>query len=224
MVDLGRGLSDAAAAYHAGEVPAAHGGRQLAGSALGVIGYGAIGSRVAQLGLALGMRVRVSDPLARVEAAGLEPVGLDALLADSDFIVCLAIANEATENLLDAAAFARVKPGAFLVNVSRGNLVDEAALAAALDSGQLAGAALDVGRAPDQMPSPWLARHPKVIATPRRDGKPHHIGGLTPTAIEHQALETVRQIGALVQEIVRGVAPPGAVNEEQARKLSTITG
>ena len=64
MVDLGRGLSDAAAAYHAGEVPAAHGGRQLAGSALGVIGYGAIGSRVAQLGLALGMRVRVSDPLA----------------------------------------------------------------------------------------------------------------------------------------------------------------
>ena len=69
-------------------------------------------------------------------------------------VVCLAIANEQTENLMNDAAFARMKRGAYFVNVSRGNLVDEIALARALDSGHLAGAALDVGRAPDQMPTP----------------------------------------------------------------------
>jgi len=76
-------------------------------------------------------------------------------------------------------------------------------LLAALDAGHLAGAALDVGRAPDQMPSPELARLPNVIATP-------HVGGLTPQAIEHQSAETVRQVA----EIVKGNAPVGAVNAE----------
>ncbi len=89
-------------------------------------------------------------------------------------MICLAIANEETENLLDAAAFARMKPDAFFINMSRGNLVDEAALARALEEGRIAGAAMDVGRAPDQMPSPELARLPNVIATP-------HIGGLDAT-------------------------------------------
>jgi hypothetical protein len=101
-------------------------------------------------------------------------------------VVCLAIANADTENLMNAQAFARMKPGAFFVNASRGNLVDEAALREALDRGHLAGCAMDVGRAPDQMPTPELARHPKVIATP-------HVAGLTPQAIEHQSLETVAQ-------------------------------
>jgi D-3-phosphoglycerate dehydrogenase len=126
-------------------------------------------------------------------------------------VVCLAIAKPETENLLDDAAFRQVKPGAYFINVSRGNLVDEAALEAALDDGRLAGAAMDVGRAPDQMPSPGLAGHPKVIATP-------HVGGLTPTAIAHQALETVEQVRA----IVTGKAPPGAVNEAQAQRLSRL--
>jgi D-3-phosphoglycerate dehydrogenase len=103
-----------------------------------------------------------------------------------------------------------MKPGAYFINASRGNLVDERALREALDSGHLAGAALDVGRAADQMPSPDLARHPRVIATP-------HIGGLTPPAIQHQALETVAQATA----ILRGVFPPGAVNAPDARRLRT---
>ena len=86
-------------------------------------------------------------------------------------------------------------------STSRGNLVDEAALAAALSEGRIAGAAMDVGRAPDQMPSPDLARLPNVIATP-------HVGGLTPPASESQAMDTVRQ----VQALVKGEVPPGAVN------------
>ena len=104
---------------------------------------------------------------------------------------------------MDAAAFARMQPTSCFLNLSRGNLVDEAALAAALRTGRIAGAALDVGRAPDQMPTPALARLANVIATP-------HVGGLTPQAIEHQAMDTVAQVAALV----RGQEPPRAVNAE----------
>ncbi|MEY5036049.1 MAG: hypothetical protein RLZZ110_1066, partial [Bacteroidota bacterium] len=80
----------------------------------------------------------------------------------------------------------------FFINASRGQLVDESALLQALDQGRVAGAALDVGCAADQMPSPELARHPRVIATP-------HVGGLTPQAIAHQALETVVQTRDILQ-------------------------
>jgi D-3-phosphoglycerate dehydrogenase len=130
-------------------------------------------------------------------------VQLDDLLLQADYVVCLAIANEQTENLIDAAALARMQSHAFFINLSRGNLVDEAALSAALREGRIAGAAVDVGRAPDQMPTPELAGLSNVIATP-------HIGGLTPQAIEHQASETVRQVAA----IIKGEAPVGAVNAE----------
>ena len=100
-----------------------------------------------------------------------------------------------------------MRRGAFFINAARGELVDDRALLAALDSGHLAGCALDVGRAPDQMPAPELARHPRVLATP-------HIGGLTQPAIEHQAMETVRQLAALLA----GELPPGAVNAEHATR------
>src|SRR5436190_7315363 len=125
MVDLGRMLSASTEAYHGGRVPVATMGKQLDGAAVGIIGHGQIGRRLAELCLALGMRVRVSDPHAQVVNAGIEQVELTTLLAQSDFVVCLAIANESTENLMNAAAFARMKPGAFFVNASRGNLVDE---------------------------------------------------------------------------------------------------
>ena len=211
MVDLARGIGAAAASYHRGEVPTARMGTQLGGSTLGIIGYGAIARHLAPIGLALGMRVLVTDPHASVEDARIEQVEQDRLLAESDFVVCLAIANEQTENLLNAAAFARMKRGAFFLNPSRGNLVDEAALRAALDDGHLAGCAMDVGRAPDQMPTPALAAHPKVIATP-------HTGGLTPAAIEHQAFDTVRQVTALAE----GRLPDHAVNADRAHRLSRL--
>jgi D-3-phosphoglycerate dehydrogenase len=134
-------------------------------------------------------------------------MSLEELLEQSDFVVPLAVATAETENLIDAKALAAIKKGAYLINVSRGNLVDEAALEAALDSGRLAGCAMDVGRAPDQMPTPRLAARPDVIATP-------HTAGLTLPAIEHQSMETVAQAA----EIVRGRVPKGAVNPEHWKR------
>ena len=203
MVALGRTVCATNAIYHAGSVPAAPMGRQLRGATLGVIGYGQIGRYQCELGLAMGMRVLVCDPYARIDHAALVSLSLPELLAQSDFVVCLALATDATENLMNAQAFAQMKPGAFFVNASRGNLVDETALLEALDSGHLGACAMDVGRAPDQMPAPLLARHPKVIATP-------HMAGLTPESIEHQSLETVAQAA----EIVKGRVPRGAVNAQ----------
>jgi D-3-phosphoglycerate dehydrogenase / 2-oxoglutarate reductase len=203
MVDLSRGVSRATADYHAGRNPEVVMGRQLAGSRLGIIGYGSIGRYLAPLARALGMEVLVADPFAIPNDLTIQHVSLDDLMAQADYVVCLAIANEQTENLIDAATLAKLQSHAFFINLSRGNLVDEAALAAALHENRIAGAAMDVGRAPDQMPSAALAQLPNVIATP-------HVGGLTPQAIEHQALETVRQVAA----IIKGEAPVGAVNTE----------
>jgi len=204
MVDLSRGVSRATADYHAGRKPEVVMGRQLAGSRLGIIGYGSIGRALAPIAKALGMQVLVADPFVTIDDADIKHLPLDDLLGRAEYVVCLAVANEQTENLIGQAALARMQPHAFFINLSRGNLVDERALADALREGRIAGAAMDVGRAPDQMPTPELARLPNVIATP-------HIGGLTPQAIEHQARETVRQVAA----IINGEAPPGAVNAER---------
>jgi D-3-phosphoglycerate dehydrogenase len=204
MVDLSRGVSRATADYHAARKSEIIMGRQLAGSRLGIIGYGSIGRYLAPIAKVLGMEVLVADPFATVSEQGLQHVPLDDLLARSDFVVCLAVANEQTENLIGQTALARMQRHAFFINLSRGNLVDEAALSVALRENCIAGAAMDVGRAPDQMPSPELAKLSNVIATP-------HIGGLTPPAIESQSLETVRQVG----QIIAGEAPVGAVNADR---------
>ncbi len=211
MVDLGRRLSESTATYHAGRVPAAEMGVQLDGATVGVIGYGQIARRLCELCLAHRMHVLVSDPHAKAPGPLISQVDLATLLAQSDFVVCLAIASESTENLMNAKAFGLMKPNAFFINAARGNLVDEAALVDALDGGLIAGCAMDVGRAPDQMPTPSIAGHPKVIATP-------HVAGLTPQAIEHQSMETVAQAA----QILRGRAPQGSVNAAQASRLTRL--
>jgi D-3-phosphoglycerate dehydrogenase len=213
MIDLARGITGSAMDYRAGRPPRAQMGMQLRGAVLGIVGYGVIGTELAKLGLALGMTVMVSDPYKTVDDPRLRQAGLPELLEESDFIVCLAVANAETEKLMNADAFALMKRSAFFINLSRGNLVDDAALARALDEKRIAGAALDVGRAPDQMPSPALAARPDVIATP-------HIAGLTPQAIEHQALDTVLQ----VSELLAGRVPPGAVNAAAAHRLARLRG
>ena len=186
-------------------------GPEIRGSAVGIVGYGTIARRLCSLLAPFEPRLLVHDPYVTIEDAGVRQVDLATLVAEADFLIPLAVATPETENLVNAKLLARLKPGALLVNASRGNLMDEAAVAAALDSGRLGGLAMDVGRAPDQMPSPELASRPGVLATP-------HIGGLTPEAIAYQADETVRQVA----EIVAGRVPPGAVNAEDASRLSRL--
>ncbi|MDQ1080821.1 NAD(P)-dependent oxidoreductase [Pseudoroseomonas cervicalis] len=213
MIDLARGISDAVLAYRAGGAAPVRMGRQLSGATLGIIGHGAIGQRLGRLAASLGMQVLASDPALPegAEREGARGVSFAALLAASDIVVCLAPARPETEGLMNAAAFAAMRRGALFLNLARGELVDEAALAAALESGQLGGAAMDVGRAADQMPSPSLAARPDVVATP-------HIGGLTPQAAHHQAFDTVRQVAALAA----GRLPEQAVNPQAAHRLARL--
>lgn len=208
MVDLARDVSAMAGTYHAGRLPEGRMGLQLSAARLGIVGYGRIGERLAEVALALGMQVAVFDPFAKVTDPRITQAGFMEVLASSDIIVSLAISDASTRHLFNAAAFAAMKPGARFINLSRGELVDEAALIAALDSGHISGAAMDVGSAPDQRPNPLLAARADVVATP-------HIGGMTPEAMEHQAMDTVRQIAALA----RGEMPEGTVNADAAFRL-----
>jgi D-3-phosphoglycerate dehydrogenase / 2-oxoglutarate reductase len=211
MVDLARKITESVIEYRNGGEAEPRKGVQLHGATVGIMGYGAIARHLAPVCVALGITVLVSDPYAKVEDPALRQVDLDTLLAQSDFVICLVIANEQTENLMNAANFARMKKSAYFLNLSRGNLIDEAALLAALDKKQIAGAAMDVGRAFDQKPSLDLARRADVIATP-------HTAGLTPDAIEHQAFDTVRQVA----DLVAGRIPPEAVNREKATRLTRL--
>jgi len=207
MIDLSRRVTAHASSYHSRKIPQAVMGRELRGSTLGVIGFGAIGRELVRVAEALGMRVLICDPY----VSGVKTVALEKLLLEADFVVPLAVATAETENLMGEKQFQQMKRGAFFINVSRGNLVDEAALERALDSGRIAGCALDVGRAPDQMPTPTLAARADVIATP-------HTAGLTLPAIEHQSLETVAQAA----EILAGRAPQGAVNAADWRRKALL--
>ena len=151
-------------------------GLELAGARLGLVGFGAIARAVAERALALGMEVAGHDPhLAAGDPAwaGVSRCAtLEALLEGSDALSLHVPLTEATRGLFDAGRIARMKPGAVLVNTARGGIVDEAALAAALVSGHLGGAALDVfAEEPLAAGSP-LAEAPNLIATP-------HIAGVT---------------------------------------------
>jgi D-3-phosphoglycerate dehydrogenase / 2-oxoglutarate reductase len=211
MLDAARGISRANIAYKRGEMPEVEMGRQLAGSTAGIIGYGPLGRCVAELALAFGMHVLVSDPYVIVEHDRIEQVDLADLLRRADFVLPLAAATAETENLIDRHAIGRMRSDAFLINLSRGNLIDESALLQALEEKRIAGAAMDVGRAADQMPTPRLAQRLDVVATP-------HIGGLTEAAVAGQALETVAQVAKLA----RGEVPPGAINAEAASRLARL--
>jgi D-3-phosphoglycerate dehydrogenase len=143
--------------------------RRLEGEVLGLIGFGNIPRALAPKAKAFGLEVITHDPYVPadvVKAFGVESTGFEDVLSRSDFISIHAPLLPATRGLMNAAAFARMKAGAFLVNTARGPLIDEAALVAALDSGRLAGAALDVVTAePLAGNSPLLGRD-NVILTP----------------------------------------------------------
>jgi len=212
MLDVSRDVTESTVAFREGRIPPSNMGRQLATSTAGVIGYGAVGRYLCDVLVALGMRVLVNDPYVTVEKEGLEQVDFETLLGESDYVLPLAVATGETENLMDEAAFALMKPSAVFVNVSRGNLVDEAALEAAYTEGRIARLAMDVGRAADQRPSPHLAALPGVVATP-------HLGGLTPQNAHAQSMCSVEQTAAVVE----GRMPPRAVNPEHATRLARLS-
>ena len=137
---------------------------ELAGSTLGLVGYGRIARRVGRVAAALDMAVVAFDPY--LQEADVELVAFDVLLARADVISLHAPLTESTRGLFDAAAFARVRPGVILVNAARGGLVDQDALLAALDSGQVAAAALDVTDPEPLPPDHPLLHRADVVVTP----------------------------------------------------------
>lgn len=174
-----RGAYLSSAAVARGEWPRARlsEGRETAGKTLGLVGFGGIGQLTARLARGLGMRVLAYDPLLADDAAawaetGVERRDLPALLAEADAVSLHVPLTEETRGLMNAERIARMKPQAVLVNTARGGIVDEAALAAALTDGRLAGAALDVFEHEPLPAGSPLATAPNLILTP-------HIGGVT---------------------------------------------
>ncbi|MGE0717567.1 MAG: 2-hydroxyacid dehydrogenase [Alphaproteobacteria bacterium] len=149
-------------------------GRELGEMTVGVVGYGAIGTRVVRLLRAFGCDTLVADPYVQLDPddadAGVRHVGLDALLAQADVVTLHARVTAETAGLIDATAIGRMKPGAILVNTARGPLVDYEALHAALASGRLAGAMLETF-AVEPPPADWpLLKLPNVTLTPHIAG------------------------------------------------------
>jgi D-3-phosphoglycerate dehydrogenase len=208
MVDLGRGLSESVIAYRAGRMPARPSGIQLAGRTASIIGYGTLGRRLAEVLAFLGMRVLVHDPYVTAVAPRCVAVSRDQALAEGDFVICVALHTAETDQSMNRDAFRRMKRTAFFLNPSRGRVVDEAALAEALRDGTIAGAALDVGSDPDDVPPVALGRLPNVIAAP-------HLGGMVPESMASQAQDTVEQVA----EILAGRMPKYALNPDAARRL-----
>ena len=140
-------------------------GMQLHGKTLGIVGIGGIGREVARIARGIGMKVIAWNRTPRADA-GIEMVELDALLAQADIVSLHLVLNDETRGLIDARHLARIKPGAILVNTARGALVDEAALYAALASGRLGHAGLDVFHDEPLRPDHSLALLPNVTMTP----------------------------------------------------------
>lgn len=164
-------------------------GTELGGKTLGIVGLGRIGRRVGTLGRAFGMTVVAHDPaLTPADIAGetIDLASLDDVCVQADYLTLHLPSTPATRHLFDAARLARCRPGVRLVNTSRGGLVDAAALLAALNSGHVAGAGLDVFE--QEPPADWaLARHPSVVATP-------HVAASTVEAQERVGIEAATAI------------------------------
>ncbi|MGZ0230394.1 MAG: NAD(P)-dependent oxidoreductase [Acidimicrobiales bacterium] len=208
MLSSARSIGQSTADYQNGVQPAQRPGQQLRGATVGIIGYGSIGSYLADLLHGIGMRVLIVDPFVTVPPDRGRQVDLGTLLAQADYVLPLAQAEDATVNLIGRPELAQMKHTATLVNVARGELIDEEAVATALDDGTLGGLAMDVGWAADQRPSMSLAARSGVVATP-------HLGGLTPQNADAQAISSVDQIAA----VLRGDMPPRAVNPADAHRL-----
>ncbi|HKP05950.1 MAG TPA: C-terminal binding protein [Microbacterium sp.] len=177
---------------------------RLHGRTLGLVGFGSIARAVASRASALGLRVLAhtrSAPADEVRACGAEPVSLEELTTRSD-IISLHVPHTAdTNRMVDAAFLAAMKPGAYLVNTARGGVVDQDALVAALDSGWLGGAGLDVFTPERIVGDHPLLQHPRVIATP-------HVAFYSEESIAELATRAAENVAA----ILTGRRPIATVN------------
>ena len=183
---LVRGLAPQIQATKSGKWERGAHGHELAGKTVGFVGYGRIAREVARRLAPFSATPIAYDPFVPKSTDGTEMVPLDTLLARADLVSLHAALTPENRHLLDAAAFGRMKPGAFLVNVARGALVDEVALLAALRSGRLAGAALDVFEVEPPMNQELLGLA-NVIPTP-------HIGAATAEGQARAGTETVEEV------------------------------
>jgi len=203
MLALARRIPEASTLMRHGGWAAELPGTDLWSKCLGVVGMGAVGTAVARRALGFGMRVLGYDPAvgdALIAERGAEPADLDGLLTQADFITLHAALTNESRRLIDAAALARMRPKAILVNTARGGLIDTDALLEALDAGHLAGVALD---AFDQEPLPAehpLRHAPRCLLTP-------HIAFST----RENSLDMSRRAAIAVAEVLAGRRPPADV-------------
>jgi D-3-phosphoglycerate dehydrogenase len=198
-------------------------GAELLDKTLGVLGMGRIGSEVAKRAIAFGMKVRGYDPFlndARAKALGVElATDLDEVYRDADFITVHMPVTHETRGMLNAAAFAKMKPGVRIVNCARGEIIVESDLIAALDSGKVAAAALDVF-ATEPLPAEHpFRKHPGITLTP-------HLGASTQEAQEKCGIEVAEVIAAylLTGEVRNAVNLPylDAKTYEQVKPYLTL--
>jgi D-3-phosphoglycerate dehydrogenase len=191
-------------------------GIELRSKTLGLVGFGNIGREVARLAQAFGMTVLASDPFVSsrlAEEQGVKLVPLEELLKESDFVSLHAAATAENRHLLNAKTLALAKPGLRIVNCARGELVNEAELVAALESGQVEGAGLDVFET-EPPKEPRLVNHPHVIATP-------HIAGSTEEAQEIVGIRIAEQIrDFLLLGVPRNAVNMPTISPEEYQKLA----
>ena len=190
-------------------------GVELRGKTLGLLGLGQVGMEVARRTRGMEMRVIAHDPYVaqeRAESLGVELLSQDELLGQSDFISLHMRVTPQTRDMINDEQIAKMKRGARIINTARGELIDDAALLRALDSGQLAGAAIDVFREEPPGENPLLS-HDKVIVTP-------HLGALTEEAQERAATDVAEQVLAVLRgEPARYAVNAPLVSEETMKVL-----
>ncbi|MFZ5782544.1 MAG: hydroxyacid dehydrogenase [Pseudomonadota bacterium] len=193
MLSLARNVGPVSAAVRRGEwrVRGQSATFELGGRTVLILGFGRIGTRVARLCKAFGMRVMVHDPYVpkgTIRGAGFEPVvQRDAGLAEADVVTLHVPANDTTRGMVDAAFLARMKPGAVLVNTARGTLVDEAALEGALRSGHLGGAGLDVLRVEPMVERLSMLGLDNLVVTP-------HVAASTAEGLRRMAWDSAGNV------------------------------
>lgn len=193
MLSLARNIVGVSAAVRRGDwrVRGQSNTLELGGRSLLIIGFGRIGTRVARLATAFGMRVTVHDPYipaGTIRGAGYEAIKeRDAGLARADIVTVHIPANDKTRGLVDAAFLAQMKQGAILINTARGTLVDEAALDAALRSGHLAAAGLDVLQVEPMTELPAMLVHDNLIVTP-------HVAASTAEGLRRMAWDSAGNV------------------------------